>query len=216
MKTKGYEKTAKSLRGVWLSVGVAAVLWWVMFSPWTAPHVNFWLVMTLSAMVLTTLATVCCREWLSDVRPTARQLLLGLAIAFVLWWVFWTGDKVSQLLFSFARPEVDLIYGMKTGSSPLVVGLLLLLVIGPAEEIFWRGFVQRRLSQHWGADAGFVATLFFYTIIHVWSLNFMLVMAAMVVGGCWGLVYRLRPQWLTALIVSHAVWDTCAFVLFPF
>lgn len=216
MKTKGYEKTAKSLRGVWLSVGVAAVLWFVMFSPWTAPHVNFWFVMTLSAMVLTTLATVCCREWLSDVRPTARQLLLGLAIAFVLWWVFWTGDKVSQLLFSFARPEVDLIYGMKTGSSPLVVGLLLLLVIGPAEEIFWRGFVQRRLSQRWGADAGFVATLFFYTIIHVWSLNFMLVMAAMVVGGCWGLVYRLRPQWLTALIVSHAVWDTCAFVLFPF
>ena len=28
---------------------LAAVLWAVMFSPLTAPHVNFWLMMTLSA-----------------------------------------------------------------------------------------------------------------------------------------------------------------------
>lgn len=213
---KAGENDARHLAPVWASVGVAAALWFVMFSPCTASHVNFWLVMTVAALALTTLATVFCREWLVDMRLTASQLLNGLAIAFVLWWVFWTGDKVSQWMFSFARPEVDLIYGMKTGSDPLVIGLLLLLVIGPAEEVFWRGFVQRRFSQRWGADVGFVVTLFCYTAIHVWSLNFMLVMAALVVGACWGLIYRLRPQWLTALVVSHAVWDACAFVLFPF
>lgn len=208
--------SAQAMTAVRTAICIAAALWFVMFSPWTAPHLNFWFAMTLSALTLTTLSTLWCREWLADLRPSASQLLTGLAIAFVLWWVFWTGDKVSQWMFSFARPEVDLIYDMKDGNSPLVVGLLLFLIIGPAEEIFWRGFVQRRLSQRWGANAGFVATLFFYTVIHVWSLNFMLIMAAMVVGGCWGLIYRLRPQWLTALIVSHAVWDACAFVIFPF
>ena len=44
----------------------------------------------------------------------------------------------------------------------------------------------------------------------------MLIVAAGVVGGCWGLIYRFVPQSLTALIISHAVWDACAFVLFPF
>lgn len=195
---------------------VAAVLWFVMFSPWTAPYVNFWYTMTFSAVVLTTLATLSCREGVTTLRFTLGQIVAGVAIAAVLWAVFWVGDKVSQLMFSFARPEVDMIYGMKTGTDPTVVGLLLLLIIGPAEELFWRGFVQRGLSARWGADAAFAVTLVLYTVIHMWAFNVMLLLAALVVGGCWGFLYRLRPQALPALIVSHAVWDVCAFVLFPF
>lgn len=87
---------------VWIAVVVAAVLWFVMFSPWTAPMVNFWYAMTASAVILVTLSTCFCRQWLADIRPTASQLVLGLVIALVLWCVFWVGDKVSQLLFSFA------------------------------------------------------------------------------------------------------------------
>ena len=178
--------------------------------------VNFWYAMTASAVILVTLSTCFCRQWLADIRPTASQLALGLVIALVLWCVFWVGDKVSQLLFSFARPQVDMIYGMKSGTASALIGVLLLLVIGPAEEIFWRGYVQRRLSQRWNVNVGFVVTLALYTLIHVWSFNFMLFMAALVVGAFWGLLYRLRPQWLTALVISHAVWDACAFVFFPF
>lgn len=201
---------------LWGPIVVAAGLWFVMFSPWTAPHINFWHTMTTSAVVLTTLATLSCRECVTTLRFTPRQIVAGVAIAAVLWAVFWVGDKVSQLMFSFARPEVDMIYGMKTGTDPVVVGLLLLLIIGPAEELFWRGFVQCSLSARWGADAAFAVTLVLYTVIHVWAFNVMLLLAALVVGGCWGLLYRLRPQALPALIVSHAVWDVCAFVLFPF
>ena len=109
-----------------------------------------------------------------------------------------------------------MIYGMKSGTASALIGVLLLLVIGPAEEIFWRGYVQRRLSQRWNVNVGFVVTLALYTLIHLWSFNFMLLMAALVVGAFWGLLYRLRPQWLTALVISHAVWDACAFVFFPF
>lgn len=201
---------------LWGPIVVAAGLWFVMFSPWTAPHINFWYTMTTSAVVLITLATLSCRECVTTLRFTPGQIVAGVAIAAVLWGVFWVGDKVSQLMFSFARPEVDMIYGMKTGTDPVVVGLLLLLIIGPAEELFWRGFVQRSLSARWGADAAFAVTLVLYTVIHVWAFNVMLLLAALVVGGCWGLLYRLRPQALPALIVSHAVWDVCAFVLFPF
>ncbi len=201
---------------LWGPVVVADVLWFVMFSPWTAPRVNFWYTMTASAVVLTTLATLSCRACVSTLRFTLGQVLAGVAIAAVLWVVFWVGDKVSQLMFSFARPEVDMIYGMKTGTDPTVVALLLLLIVGPAEELFWRGFVQRSLSARWGANAAFAVTLVLYTVIHVWAFNLMLLLAALVVGGCWGLLYRLRPQALPALIVSHAVWDVCAFVLFPF
>lgn len=199
-----------------MTVGVAAVLWFVMFSPWTAPKLNFWYAMTFSAVVLTTLATVFCREWMRDVRFSLREVAAGLGIAFVLWWVFWTGDKLSGLLFSFERPQVEMIYAMKHDTPDVVIALLLLLLIGPAEEIFWRGFVQRRMMQKWGMNIGFLLATACYTAVHIPSLNFMLIMAALVVGFCWGLIYRLFPRHLAALIVSHAVWDACAFVIFPF
>lgn len=208
--------TEGQMSKVVMAVVVAALLWFVMFSPWTAPHINFWYTMTASALMLTALACLWCREWTRDVRLSWGCVAAGAAIAFVLWWVFWTGDKVSQWMFSFARPEVNLIYDMKAGTPPAVIALLLLVIIGPAEEIFWRGFIQRRMMARWGRNWGFVAATACYTLVHVPSLNFMLVVAAAVVGGCWGLSYRFFPKSLTALIVSHAIWDACAFVLFPF
>lgn len=36
-----------------------------------------------------------------------------------------------------------------------------------------------------------------------------------VAGGVWGLIYRLRPQMLPALIVSHALWDALVFIWLP-
>ncbi len=201
---------------IWTAVATAAILWFIMFSPWTAPLVNFWYTMTAAAIILTTLATCFCHEWIKDIRLNNTQITLGITIATVLWGVFWIGDKVSQWIFSFARPQVDMIYSIKSGTSPILVGILLIAIIGPAEEIFWRGYVQRSLTKRWNANIGFIVTLALYTLIHIWSMNFMLVMAALVVGGCWGLLYRLKPQWLTALVISHAVWDACAFVVFPF
>lgn len=118
-------------------------------------------------------------------------------------------------MFSFARPQVDAVYGMKGGIPSWIVALQLLLLTGPAEELFWRGYVQRTLSQRWNADSGFVVTTALYTLIHLWSFNFMLIMSALVCGVVWGGLYRLRPQWFPALVVSHAVWDACVFVVFP-
>lgn len=193
---------------------LAAVLWFVMFSPWTAPHVNFWLMMTLSGIGLTAYA-----YWQGG-RPqltfTWRQVAIGVALAVVLWGVFWVGDKVSQWLFGFARPQVDAIYAIKEGTSAALIAALLLLIIGPAEELFWRGFVQKKMTARWGANTGFVVATLCYTLIHIWSLNFMLVMAALACGVIWGGLYRLRPDWLPALILSHALWDAAAFVVFPF
>ena len=118
-------------------------------------------------------------------------------------------------MFPFAEGEIGSIYSMKDGTSPWLIGPLLLLVIGPAEEIFWRGFVQRQLSLKLNPTWAFVLTTAIYALVHIWALNFMLVVAAAVVGGVWGLLYRLWPKSLWTLIVSHAVWDVVVFLIFP-
>ena len=200
------------------SILVAAGLWFFMFSPWTAGLTNFWLTMTASALLLIFMAWRLGRDSqfsIFNFQFSIYQLLLGLALAAALWGVFWVGDKLSSLLFGFARGQVDSIYDMKTGLQPWLIALLLFLIIGPAEELFWRGFIQHELSLRWGENWGFVATTAIYTLIHLWSFNFMLIMAALVCGIVWGGIYRLKPKWLPALVVSHAVWDACVFVVFP-
>lgn len=197
-----------------LSLFVAAMLWFVMFSSWTAPHVNFWLMMTVSALILTSLAI------LFGGRPSlhfdAKEIFMGIGLAAALWGIFWVGDKVSQWLFAFARPQVDLIYGMKSGHSGLLLSLALLFIIGPAEELFWRGFVQKNLRKGLSANFAWLSGTFFYTIVHLPSANFMLIMAALVCGLIWGGLYRFMPQHFGAIVLSHALWDAAAFVWFPF
>ena len=148
-------------------------------------------------------------------RVTPADFFWGVVIAVALWGIFWLGDKVSQLLFDFARPQVDTIYGMKEGESPLLLTMLMLFLIGPAEEIFWRGYVQESLSRKWNANRGFVVTTAVYAIVHAGSCNFMLIMAALVAGFVWGLLYRLFPNRFAAIIISHALWDVAVFIWFP-
>ncbi len=204
-----------------ISVCLAALLWFVMFSPWTAPLLNFWWAMTTSACILIALSTLAQRrDGGSSVLSqftifNFKEVLLGIGIAVVLWFVFFVGDKASQWMFDFARPQVNLIYDMKTGNQPWLIALLLLFIIGPAEEIFWRGYIQRQLSQRWSPNVGFLVTTAIYTAVHLPSGNFMLVMAAMVCGVAWGGLYRLMPQHFPAIVLSHALWDAAAFVWFP-
>lgn len=112
-----------------------------------------------------------------EVRPLI-DVPLGITIAAALWDIFWLGDSVSQLLFSFARPEVNLIYAMKDGESPVILSILLLVLIGPAEEIFWRGYVQKSLGEKMGRFWGFIVATAIYALVHVGALNLMLVLAA--------------------------------------
>lgn len=202
-----------------LSLLVAASLWFIMFSPWTAPNVNFWLCMSCSAVALTCFSLVFGGKKSIGVgtdKSYVNAVALGTVIAIALWIVFFVGDKVSQLLFSFSRPQVNLIYDMKGAVSPTLLSLILFFVIGPAEEIFWRGYVQRTMQKFQSPFYAFLLTTLCYTLIHLPSGNFMLIMASMVCGIIWGGLYWLFPNKLKAIIISHALWDAAAFVWFPF
>ena len=125
-------------------------------------------------------------------------------------------SSVSRRLISPVLDRMDHA-AMKTGLPTWLIAVLLLCLIGPAEELFWRGYVQRTMSRILGGknpeDKAFIITAVIYALVHIWSFNFMLIMAALVAGLVWGLIYRLRPQALPALIVSHALWDALVFVI---
>jgi membrane protease YdiL (CAAX protease family) len=92
--------------------------------------------------------------------------------------------------------------------------LLLLFVIGPSEEIFWRGFVQDTLAQKFGDNSGWIIASLVYGGVHIAAWNFMLFAAALVCGLFWGWVFK-KYKSLWPGIISHAIWDLTIFVLIP-
>jgi membrane protease YdiL (CAAX protease family) len=128
--------------------------------------------------------------------------------------VFFAGDRISNLIFNFADKQVVGVYSNKMQLDPLYIGLLLVFLIGPAEEVFWRGFVQDTLAHKFGENKGWIIASLIYGGVHIIALNFMLFMAALICGFFWGYMFKkYRSVWPG--IISHALWDVTIFVLLP-
>ena len=130
-----------------ISTLTVAILWFVMFSPWTAPHLNFWAAMSVSGIALMAISFFIGGTRIETKELTFINILIGVVTAAALWGVFWLGNFLSTRWFGFAQGQINSIYDMKNGNNPLIVGALLLLVIGPAEEFFWRGYFQRSIDE---------------------------------------------------------------------
>lgn len=202
------------MKKIIIPILIAAALWFVMFSPWTKHLFNFWIAMAASTVILTVMSFLLRKDMLKDLHIDVKSIGIGIVAAVALYGIFYLGNFISSHLFDFARPQVDNIYAMKDGQNKLLIALGLLFVIGPAEEYFWRGYVQNSLIKKVGENKAFIITVLIYSLVHIWSFNFMLVMAAMVCGIFWGLMYKYNKN-LVPLIISHALWDTFVFIILP-
>ncbi len=180
---------------------------------------DFWTSMSIILVVLNGLA-IFDRRFRQSIDEDFRsnlsgKMMQGLLSTVFLFIVFVIGNWASRHFLPFAAGNIDAIYSLK-GSAPLSrIGLLLVLVIGPGEELFWRGYLQREMANRFGPAAAFIFTAFLYAGIHLASRNFMLTAAALVCGFFWGWLY-LRYRSIVLNMVSHTVWDLAVFLLFPF
>ena len=181
---------------------------------------DFWWWMSGALVLLIGTGAVLDRDYLplllADFRNgSGRKIFLGAISAIFLYAVFFAGNAASRALFSFAETGISSVYGFKEGASTLRISLLLAFVIGPGEELFWRGFLQRKWANRLGPGAGFAAATALYTAVHLGSGNPMLVLAAAVCGVFWGLLYR-RTGSVLLCAASHTLWDLAVFLFFPF
>ena len=201
----------REMRLVWALAALACALWFVTFY---LGGLNFWIKIACSAVTLAAAAIWLRTLTYNTLRFDGTALLQGVISAVVLYIVFWFGKEISALLFSFAPRQVGAIYGKGAGFPTPAIVFILLFITGPCEEIFWRGYLQRSLMERYGPWQGWLVATAVYALVHVWSLNFMLVGAAGVAGAFWGLMY-LKWGRLDALIISHALWSAVIFAIAP-
>ena len=222
----------------------AFALWYFAFQTevW-----NFWVRLSLAATLLAISALILTPDRTELFRARWRDLWVGIISALALYAIFWVGKQIALVILPFAADQIQNVYTKREQLDLLSIGLLLFFLLGPSEEIFWRGFVQRRLSQHvvhssassplhpfstltpspsplrgrgetgvrgLGERSAWLVTTALYALVHIWTLNFILIAAAGVAWLFWGWLYQ-REQSLLTVIISHALWDVLIFVLFP-
>jgi uncharacterized protein len=193
------------------TVLAAAILWFATFG---LTFSSFWVKITVSAACLAAAAVKLSKTELKPVRIDAQGIFLGVVSAFVLYGIFWAAKAASTYLLPFAGSQIESIYTKGEGTPLWIIFLLLLLVTGPCEEIYWRGYLQRTLSNRFGGFGGWFLASAVYAAVHIWSFNLMLIGAAGVAGAFWGAVYQLTGR-LTPVIVSHSLWSAVVFTLAP-
>ncbi len=184
-------------------LAVAAVAWGLLFA---LGRRGFWPRAAAAGAAIGAYALVALRHdlrrWL---RPDPIEFVIGAISAAVLWAAFWVGDRLVSRILPAMSAEVDDLYAVR-GETTTARMPLVLAVIGPAEELFWRGLVQSR--------AGIVVALIAYALVHVWERKPILLVAALMGGAFWGSLFVWRDT-LVAPIVSHLLWDLAIIVWFP-
>jgi len=190
---------------------LAAVLWFVIF---ILKPLNFWASMCCGIILLLLTASLLDPGPIKIVRVKPGHILTGIAAAAVLYGVFYLGNYISSFLIPLKDQQIASVYMNRNGTNPYIIGAALLLIIGPGEELFWRGFIQKTLTEKYGTKS-VVITAVLYAAVHAVTLNFMLIMASLVCGLFWGALYH-KEKSLYPVIISHALWDITVFLLLPF
>jgi hypothetical protein len=193
---------------IWGAVLLATACWAITFG-WAGG--NFWVKIGLS-VVAVSLYSLFWRRPKISFRLTS--FITGCLSAAVLYFIFFVGDKLAPLLLPGAKAQVGGIYALGVGTDKALIFLLLFFITGPGEEIFWRGFLQDRLTTRWGNTAGFLIATAVYAGVHVFSRNLLLVLAALVAGAFWGLLYLWKRD-LLIQITSHSLWSAVIFAVAP-
>jgi hypothetical protein len=195
-----------------LAVGLAAA-GTAFTATFRGPREQFWTRMTWTGATLGSLALLLSgRSRRARLRPW--HVPLGLLSAATLYLTFHVGDRFARRFVPEGDEEIREIYALRTVRPRDEIAARLATVIGPAEELFWRGLVQAALMRRFGRWRGAALAAGAYGGVHLPSGNFTLFGAAGVAGAHWCALYAAGAP-LGVLIVSHVAWDIWIFLIQP-
>lgn len=177
------------------------------------PRDRFWQRMTRTGLLLGSAALASDAE-LRAARPRPRDVATGAAIAAGLYAVFAVGDKAARVVMPSGADDIADVYALRTLRPKAEIAARLAGVVGPAEELYWRGMLQSELTRRYGPVTGAVAAGAAYSGVHLCTRNPTLIGAATVAGAAWSAL-RAAGVPMPALVVSHVVWDIWIFLVQP-
>lgn len=172
---------------------------------------GFWFVFALSMLILLVIAVI--KEKFNFKLPSRDAIIIGFSSGFLLYLLFWVGKFLLDVLNLELINEIGVLYS-KVGLTEWWHYLLLFLIVIPAEEVFWRGYIQKRLSFYFGPKKGIIYATLLYASANIYADSTLLIISAIVAGLIWGALYQWKKSlWVT--VISHLIFNLMLLVLFP-
>jgi membrane protease YdiL (CAAX protease family) len=198
------------MRRALLGLAAAVPIWaWVFRG---APS-GFWKRMALGAGSLGLFGLLSTSDPREEV-PEPGDVAIGVASAAGLYLIFQVGDRMARVVMPAGEEDIERIYRLRTLAPKPLIAALLVGIIGPSEELFWRGLIGRAFVQRFGRIRGTALAAVAYGGTHLVTGNLTLTGAATVAGAYWGAEYALDPR-LGPLLISHVLWDIWIFLVQP-
>lgn len=196
-----------------LAIGLAAATG-AFAATFRGPRSQFWPRMTATGVGLGSFALLTSRPSRAALRIRTWHVPLGLASAGLLYATFQVGDRFARRFVPGGDRQIREIYALRELRPRGEIAARLATIVGPAEEMFWRGLVQSALMRLFGRWRGAALASLAYAGVHVTTGNFTLLGAAGVAGAQWCLLYAAGMP-LGVLVVSHVTWDVYIFLVAP-
>lgn len=201
-------KPSPAVSAATLAVGYASFA-----ATFLGPKEKFWQRMTRTGLLLGG-AAVATDGDVRSARPTAKDVATGVAIAAALYGVFTVGDKAARVIMPSGAEDIGEVYELRTLRPKGEIAARLAAIVGPAEELYWRGMLQSELTRRYGPVKGAAAATAAYSGVHVCTRNPTLIGAATVAGASWSALRALGVS-MPALVISHIIWDIWIFLVQP-
>ncbi|MBT2570360.1 CPBP family intramembrane glutamic endopeptidase [Planococcus sp. ISL-110] len=171
----------------------------------------FWYMYTFAMLILMSFAIIFVKVF--DELVTWKSLVYGLGYGTLLYGLIAVGFQLLLLTPFNISGSVD---SFLSAFAPVSIWhyLLLMFIIVPGEEIFWRGLVQQKLKKYISTPLAILASSILFGF-------------ALALGGFWpgvgagiaaGLILGLLYEWkksMPVIIVTHLVMIVLLFLILP-
>jgi uncharacterized protein len=194
-----------------ISVIVAAILWFIMFG---LKIFAFWPLMIFSASCLGAVSIFFNGKPCTLSEFNFINISTGVISAVFLYLIFDIGKFMLEEFFPKSPLLINQIYLIKGRTPQWLLIISLLLLIGPGEELFWRKYILGTMLGRFKIIPSLIISTSIYSLVHLPSGNPILIIAALVGGLYWGMLFVFCRSVVPGMI-SHALWDIAIFVLWP-
>lgn len=171
----------------------------------------FWYMYTFTTLIFMAIAFV--QSKIEDDVQTWEYIVFGIGYGTLTYGIIAAGFK----LFSFFTDQTALSvvdFLRDYGPNTIWHYLLLMFVVAPGEELFWRGFVQQKLKTYMSPFLAVISASLLFGLSLSFSGFWLGVLAACFSGLIWGLLYEWKRS-MPLIIIAHITMTILLFLILP-
>jgi len=171
----------------------------------------FWYIYTFTMLLFMAVSFILGK--MEDEVQTWEYLIFGIGYGTLTYGLIATGYRFFSIFTDMAEVSVDQFLS-NFGPTTVWHYLLLILIIAPGEEFFWRGFVQQKLKTTMSPFFAVVISSLLFSLSMAFSGFWLGVLAAFISGMFWGVLYEWKKS-MPLIIIAHITMVILLFLVLP-